>query len=238
MSNRRRAETGRRGKGRWSAKREMAVVLELLRGEDLESLLRKYAATAATLFSWRDALLASGESGLKIREQDLVGGQGRQMKSAIAELAMTVELQALRIQQPENANPSLKWRSGACSQIQSPSTGRKYGWARVLAIWSLARSIFSARQKRTRHPALLPRGPRLQATRAAADAKERTSGAAAPAREGGREVSRRRYIQIGPRQQPGPPHQQPRKQSHLLLPYNEGAMALPSQARPSLFGCD
>ena len=33
------------------------------------------------------------------------------MKSVIAELAMTVELQRERIQQLENANPSLKWRS-------------------------------------------------------------------------------------------------------------------------------
>ena len=34
-------ESGRRGKGRWSSKRKMAVVLELLRGEDLERLSRK-----------------------------------------------------------------------------------------------------------------------------------------------------------------------------------------------------
>jgi hypothetical protein len=30
-------ESGRGGKGRWSAKRQMSVVLELLRGADLES---------------------------------------------------------------------------------------------------------------------------------------------------------------------------------------------------------
>lgn len=103
--------TGRRGKGRWSAKRKMAVVLELLRGEDLESLSRKYAVTAATLSAWRDAFLASGEAGLKIREEDLVDENGRRMKSVIAELAMTVELQRERIQQLQNANPFLKWRS-------------------------------------------------------------------------------------------------------------------------------
>lgn len=104
-------ESGRRGKGRWSAKRKMAVVLELLRGEDLESLSRKYAVTAATLSSWRDAFLVGGEASLKIREDDLVDEQGRRMKSVIAELAMTVELQRERIQHLENANPSLKWRS-------------------------------------------------------------------------------------------------------------------------------
>ena len=104
-------ESGRRGKGRWSAKRKMSVVLELLRGEDLETLSRKYAVTAATLSSWRDAFLAAGEAGLKIREDDLVDEQGRRMKSVIADLAMTVELQRERIEQLEKANPSLKWRS-------------------------------------------------------------------------------------------------------------------------------
>jgi len=104
-------ESGRRGKGRWSAKRKVAVVLELLRGEDLESLSRKYAITAATLSSWREAFLASGEAGLKIRQEDLADEQGRRMKSVIAELAMSNELLRERIQRLENANPSLKWRS-------------------------------------------------------------------------------------------------------------------------------
>ena len=103
--------TGRHGKGRWSAKRNMAVVLELLRGEDLESVSRKYAVTAATLSAWRDAFLASGEPGLKIRQEDLADENGRRMKSVIAELAMANELLRERIRQLENANPSLKWRS-------------------------------------------------------------------------------------------------------------------------------
>ena len=104
-------ESGRGGKGRWSAKRKMGVVLELLRGADLETLSRKYAVTAATLSSWRDSFLASGEAGLKIRQQDLVDEQGRRMKSVIAELAMSNELLRERIRQLENANPSLQWRS-------------------------------------------------------------------------------------------------------------------------------
>ncbi|MCX7605211.1 MAG: hypothetical protein N2036_14125 [Bryobacteraceae bacterium] len=88
----------------------MSVVLELLRGEDLESVSRKYAVTAATLSAWRDAFFASGEAGLKIREEDLVDEDGRRMKSIIAELAMANELLHERIRQLENANPSLKWR--------------------------------------------------------------------------------------------------------------------------------
>ena len=37
------------GKGQWSAGRKMTVVLELLRGADLEATSRKYGVTAATL---------------------------------------------------------------------------------------------------------------------------------------------------------------------------------------------
>ncbi len=102
---------GRRGKGRWSARRKVSVVLELLRGEDLETLSRKYAITAATLSSWQDTFLTSGEAGLKIRQEDLVDEQGRRMKSVIAELAMSNDLLRERIRRQENANPSLKWRS-------------------------------------------------------------------------------------------------------------------------------
>lgn len=47
-------ESSRAGAGRWSAKRKVSVVLELLRGADLESTSRKYRVTAATLTEWRD----------------------------------------------------------------------------------------------------------------------------------------------------------------------------------------
>ena len=104
-------ESGRGGQGRWSAKRKVSIVLELLRGEDLESLSRKYAVTAATLSAWRDAFLASGEAGLKIREDGLVDEQGRRMKLVIAEMAMANELLRERIQQLEQASPFPKWRS-------------------------------------------------------------------------------------------------------------------------------
>lgn len=56
------------GRGRWSARRKVSVVLELLRGADLESVSRRHGVTAATLSTWRDEFLASGEAGLKRRE--------------------------------------------------------------------------------------------------------------------------------------------------------------------------
>ena len=104
-------EIGRHGKGRWSAKRKASVVLELLRGADLESTSRKYGVTAATLSEWRDAFLATGAEGLKIRQEDLVDEQGRRQKRVIAELAMENELLRERIRRMEDEKPFLRWRS-------------------------------------------------------------------------------------------------------------------------------
>jgi hypothetical protein len=104
-------ETGRAGKGRWSAKRKASVVLDLLRGADLESTSRKYGVPAATLSEWRDAFLAGGAEALKIRQEDLVDEQGRRMKSVIAEMAMENELLRERIRRMEDEKPFLRWRS-------------------------------------------------------------------------------------------------------------------------------
>ena len=53
------------GRGRWSARRKVSVVLELLRGEDLETLSRRNGVTAATISGWRDVFLAGGEAGVR-----------------------------------------------------------------------------------------------------------------------------------------------------------------------------
>jgi Transposase. len=100
-----------RRQGRWSAKRKASVVLELLRGADLESTSRKYGVTAATLTEWRDAFLAAGAEGLEIRQEDLVDEQGRRQKRDIAGLAMENEFLRERIRRMEDENPFLRWRS-------------------------------------------------------------------------------------------------------------------------------
>src|SRR5215468_6720220 len=73
--------SARAGAGRWSAKRKVSVILELLRGADLESTSRKYRVTAATLTEWRDRFLAGGESILKTREVDVEDEEKRRLKS-------------------------------------------------------------------------------------------------------------------------------------------------------------
>jgi hypothetical protein len=99
------------GKGRRSAKRNVSVAPELLRGADPESSRRKHGVTAAVFSEWRGAVLASGGGGLKIRQEHLVDERGRCMKSVIAELAVENELLRERTRRMEDEKPYLGWRS-------------------------------------------------------------------------------------------------------------------------------
>ena len=99
------------GGGRWSAKRKASVVLELLRGADLESTSRKYRVTAATLSEWRDRFLAGGETGLKSRETDVEDEERRRLKSVVASVSVENELLREKIARMENGRPLAFWRS-------------------------------------------------------------------------------------------------------------------------------
>lgn len=83
------------------------------------------------------------------------------------------------------------------SQAQSPSTGRKYGRARVLALWGQPRSTFYARQQRARRPvAPQRRGPKTKYTDAELLDKIRAILAAAPFHgEGHRKIWARLRVQ-------------------------------------------
>jgi len=71
------------GAGRWSAKRKVSVVLELLRGADLETTSRKHRITVATLTLWRDRFLTGGEAILKSRECDAEDEEKKRLKSVV-----------------------------------------------------------------------------------------------------------------------------------------------------------
>jgi transposase len=103
--------SARAGAGRWSAKRKVSVVLELLRGADLESTSRKYRVTAATLIEWRDRFLAGGEGGLKSRESDVEDEERRRLKSVVASVSVENELLREKIARLENGRPLAFWRS-------------------------------------------------------------------------------------------------------------------------------
>ena len=99
------------GGGRWSAKRKMSVILELLRGADLESASRKHRLTVATLTQWRDRFLAGGEANLKSRETDVEDEQKKLLKSVVATLSVDNELLREMIAHLENGRPLAFWKS-------------------------------------------------------------------------------------------------------------------------------
>lgn len=105
------ASTAGLGGGRWSAGRKMSVMLELLRGADLETTSRKYRVTVATLTEWRDRFLAAGESGLKSRETDIEDEEKKRLKSVVASVCLDNELLREKIARLENGRPLAPWKS-------------------------------------------------------------------------------------------------------------------------------
>jgi len=103
--------SARAGAGRWSARRKVSVVLEILRGADLESTSRKYRVTAATLIEWRDRFLAGGEGSLKSRESDIEDEEKRRLKSVVASVSVENELLREKIARLENGRPLVSWKS-------------------------------------------------------------------------------------------------------------------------------
>lgn len=78
--------------GRFSSRRKVAAVLELLRGEDLDTLSRKLGVTAATLSQWREQFLAGGQANLKSRTPDARDDEILRLRAKIGEITMANEL--------------------------------------------------------------------------------------------------------------------------------------------------
>ena len=114
------------------------MVLELLRGAELEATSRKYGVTAATLTSWREAFLEGGEAGLKSRTVDVVDQEKKTLKSAVTGLVMDNELLRERIRHLEGRETFSTVEVEQMSRTPSPSTGKPYGLARVAAAWGRA----------------------------------------------------------------------------------------------------
>jgi transposase len=99
------------GGGRWSSKRKLSVILEVLRGADLESTSRKHRVTIATLTEWRDRFLAGGEAGLKSREVEPDDEEKRRLKSVVANISVENELLREKIARLESNRPLAFWKS-------------------------------------------------------------------------------------------------------------------------------
>lgn len=98
------------GGGRWSAKRKLSVILEMLRGADLEATCRKHRVTAATLSDWRDRFLAGGEASLMSRETEPEDEEKRRLKSVVANISVENELLREKIARLESNRPLAFWK--------------------------------------------------------------------------------------------------------------------------------
>jgi len=73
----------------WTSKRKTEVVLQLLRGEDMETLSRKYEVPISNVSQWRDTFLNNGENGFKRSPESLKLHQAERL---IGQLQMELEL--------------------------------------------------------------------------------------------------------------------------------------------------
>src|SRR5262249_35013528 len=137
--------------------RKVSVILELLRGADLESTSRKYRVTAATLSHWRNRFLAGGEASLKSRETDVEDEEKRRLKSVVAAVSVDNELLREKIARLENGPP---WPFGKsiprAAPPRLPATGgmlwrelSRFGTGRDPAITRRARVNSSRASRRS-----------------------------------------------------------------------------------------
>jgi transposase-like protein len=99
--------------GRFSSRRKMEAILQLLRGEDLDTLSRRLGVTAATLAQWREQFLAAGQAGLKSRAPDARDDEILRLRAKIGEITMANELLLDRCHTLEAGRPLAPRRRSA-----------------------------------------------------------------------------------------------------------------------------
>lgn len=72
-----------------TANAKSSIVLELLRGEDIETLSRKHQVTVSQLSQWRDDFINGGKQGFK---KDPDAAKLKQAERLIGKLQMELEL--------------------------------------------------------------------------------------------------------------------------------------------------
>ncbi len=84
----------RRSKPRWSAGKELDVVLRVVRGEKLDALSRDLAVDAHRIVAWRDDFLSGDKEARKGRRGALTEDhrQLREAERKIGEVTMEVEV--------------------------------------------------------------------------------------------------------------------------------------------------
>jgi transposase-like protein len=90
---------------RFSARRKLAAVARLLRGEPLETVARELNVTAARLSAWRDRALVGAEAAMKERERDGRDEELLRLRAKLGEVTMVNELLEQKIAALENGRP-------------------------------------------------------------------------------------------------------------------------------------
>ena len=94
-----------------SARRKLAAVTRLLRGEPLETLARELNLTVARLSAWRDRALVGAEAAMKERERDGRDEELLRLKAKLGEVTMANELLERKIAALEDGRPLARRRS-------------------------------------------------------------------------------------------------------------------------------
>ena len=106
------AATGDAGpERRNSARRKLAAVTRLLRGEPLETLARELNVTVARLSEWRDRALVAAEAAMKERERDSRDEELLRLKAKLGEVTVVNELLEQKIAALEGGRPLGRRRS-------------------------------------------------------------------------------------------------------------------------------
>ncbi len=93
---------------RWTAKRRLALVVEILRGDvSVAEAARKYGVTVAEIEDWRERFLAGAENALRRRPADdetQKERESKRLKQKVGELVMDVDI----LREATKGHPSLR----------------------------------------------------------------------------------------------------------------------------------
>ena len=96
---------------RFSAKRKLAAVQRLLRGESQEAVSRDLNVPVHRLVEWRDRVLMAAEGALKERERDVRDDEIARLQAKVGEITMANELLYAKIETLEGGRPLVRRRS-------------------------------------------------------------------------------------------------------------------------------
>jgi len=96
---------------RFSAQKKTEVVLQLLRGEDMDLLSRALQVPAVRLAAWRDAFLAGGREAMKQQPRDARDREIARLREKLGESTMDNELLRAKMARVETGRPLRHRRS-------------------------------------------------------------------------------------------------------------------------------